>query len=185
MFVIAYVSQRVADALKSDAELLSAFLIEREPTAASVQPGQVAVEQLRRAVALGRRLKLAELPDELRLVRRRWLVDDDLHDLITAEALRFRLSVSEFVARVVQPSHAFETVDIGQQFHLPRWVIEVIREEQRTRKWEIWPWRVSGVVGAEAKRAHRLWAFKNHPDHGGEHETFVRGQADWDKMKKG
>jgi hypothetical protein len=164
-----------------------------------VQPGQIAVEQIRRA--LERHSQPKPLPGDARPVRQRWLVEPDMHAAIRERARTHGLSVSDLVARMVRPNapttRGLDPAGIGNQFFLPHWLIAMLRDwtsdqrrASRARRTEripeirtyVWPWRASGLPATCAKSAYLQWVLQNHPDKGGSHDVFVRGKDDYERL---
>jgi hypothetical protein len=144
-FVIAYISKDSAAALQDEAELLSdlATFYRSEgfgqafgvPTG-RVQPGQVAAAQIQHGMACWPAALQKDLPHTLRPVRQRWLLEAALHSALTRRAKACNRSLSDLVARMVQPlppTHArrFDVENAGLRFVPPAWAHAVAKERLR------------------------------------------------------
>jgi hypothetical protein len=211
-FVIAYISEATDGALRSDAAMLTELKLMLRAAGyvpwrygqpeGAVQAGQVAVEQLRRVLKSRASLLRKPLPPEPRPIRQRWLVEPELHSAIHARATSLNLSVSELVARMVQPPEAraqqqpLNANDPSLRFHLPSWASKMLRDweraqaspsagarTRRSQKGE-WPWRENGLGQAEMKNAYRRWVLQNHPDQGGSIDEFICGKDDYEQLAR-
>lgn len=175
-FVIVYVSERVDAELRNSAEIFSRLAHQlrtdgfrdgervhtfgpewKIPTA--VAPGQVVADLLeQRTLHSGSYVEDRlgpPLPDEPRPVRHRWLLTDELHREVKRGAAYHDCSVSDYVARIVQPvlEHRWTKTgerlydhygifDVGDHgFGLPDWayriserIFHMWKAEERARK---------------------------------------------------
>lgn len=211
-FVISYIARSTMDALRREADILTALAAGFRAEGFSpcdfglpwgrVQPGQVAVEQMKGAIAEWPACLRIPPAHEPRPIRQRWLLDPTLHAAIHHLAAIYGLSLSDLVARMVQPlrgrAKRGATPELAElQFRAPPWVHEVVREKARSRRranasqprtrpsrarraTAPWPWRAHADGSAEAKSAYRQWLLAHHPDQGGDHDLFVRGKDDYE-----
>lgn len=171
-----------------------------------VQPGQVAGLQIEDALARWPSIGRLAAGGAARPVRQRWLLEPTTHRALHRCAATCGSSLSDLAARMVQPLEAkrarsFDVEDAGLQFAPPAWAQAVARERLRQARRakqaerrrerlqgaedqpaEAWPWRALKVGSDDAKRAYRQWVLACHPDRGGDHDHFVLGKQDFERM---
>ena len=152
-FVIAYISQEIAEALRRDSVMLTelAAFYRSEGFAGGrfgvpwgiVQPGQVAVVQIQHALQRWPSVLRRPFPAAARPVRQRWLLEPEQHAALHQRASACGRSLSDLVGRMVQPmerrrKHAFDLEELGLQFLPPTWALEVAsaraRQYRRAKK---------------------------------------------------
>ncbi|MDB4988253.1 MAG: hypothetical protein JWN04_3431 [Myxococcaceae bacterium] len=171
-----------------------------------VQAGQVAVVQVEHGVDRWPASLLRDMPDVPRPVRQRWLLDPEVRVALVRQADARGTSLSDLVARMVRPldpkrARTLDLENAGLRFVPPAWAQTVAKERLRQlrkakkadqrkqglvdlagQREEPWPWRAVSSKPDDAKRAYLLWVLTCHPDRGGDHERFVRGKDDFERM---